>query len=130
MDMTQREIDKLAAEKSRPIDAYQEAKRGIQSCNDAAAEFDRPDLFDNVKSDFRSAVKKALQPCVKAARSRKSAMALAQELLESDGSLARVSHYIELRDSAENDERLCRMELIGVATKAGVPPKEMEFATP
>lgn len=130
MDMTQTSIDKLASNKARPIDVYQEAKRGIKSCNDALVEFNRSDAFDGVATSQRIAAKEAVEPCKKAAKSRKSAMQLAQTLLEADGSLSSVSQYMELRDTAKSDEAACRLNLLSVAKTAGIPENKTEFAQP
>lgn len=130
MDLTQGQLDKLASDRARPIDAYEEAKRGIKACGDAKAEYARADVFDGVPAADRSVAKGAVESCDKAAASRKSAMELAQQVLDGDGRLASASKYRELRDIAMSHEAACRLSLLGLAERSKIPDSEVEFAQP
>lgn len=130
MDDTQRQIDRLATERARPIDAYQEAKRGIKTCSDALSEFARTDVYDGVpKSDLATA-RGAVASCEKAAKRRKSALETAQKVLDGDDRLAVASNYLEARDEAKTHDIACRMALLDVAKRSSIRDSDVEFARP
>ncbi len=130
MDDTQRQIDRMAAERARPIDAYQEAKRGIKTCSDALSEYARSDVFDGVPKGDLNIAKGAVASCEKAARSRKSALETAQKVLDGEDRLAVVSNYLEFRDSAKTHDAACRMSLLDVAKRSSIRDSDVEFARP
>lgn len=127
-DLTQDQLDKLASNRARPIDAYEEAKRGIENCSDTLAEYARTDVLDGIASEQRSIAADAVKSCSEAAKERKSGMQLAQQVLDGDGRLASASKYREMRDTAKMHETSCRMSLLGLAERMKIPESEVEFA--
>lgn len=128
IDQTQSQLDKLASNRARPIDAYEEAKRGIKSCGETLDEYRRADVLEGVPAEHQSVARQAVKSCEKAAMDRQTAMQLAQRVLDGDGRLASASKYRELRDGALSDETACRMALLGLAERMKIPAVEVEFA--
>ncbi|MEE4451478.1 hypothetical protein [Novosphingobium resinovorum] len=126
--LAQSEIDKAAAGRSRGIDAYEEAKRGLKACSDAMDELGRTDLLDELPLKDRQLEKEALASCRKAAAGRHDAMRLAMQIIDGDDSMANASDYREKLAKASNDEAFCRMNFLGVAENAKIPDSEVEFA--
>lgn len=134
VDWTQDKINKMSEGKARSIDAYEEAQRGISSCDMALKEYNRGDLvsaysFVDGNSKRREITVNAINECRLAADKRKKAMQMAQNVLDGADGLANVSKYKSLRNDALNDETACRMNLMGLAEMAGVPAKDVEFAS-
>lgn len=129
-DQTQSAIDGIDAGRGQLIEAYQEAKRGIENCADAVAELGRPSLVELLPTDDRDLGTQALASCEKAAQQRKAAMEVVQTILDGDNSLATASSYLDLRSAASGDEAACRLSLVGLAERSRIPESVVDFAKP
>ncbi|WP_121120072.1 hypothetical protein [Croceibacterium ferulae] len=129
-DLTQESIDKIRSGRARPIDAYQEAKRAISDCGNAVTELQRNDLADRLPAADRSLGQQALASCGQAASERKAAMEMVQTILDGDDRPSNASEYLDYKTAAANAEASCRLYLLGLAERAGVPDSDVEFAKP
>ena len=126
VDTAQSTVDKAAAERARPIDAYMDAKSAAKFCRDATADIKA--ISTEVPDGQRKIAAQAIKYCGEAATVRADAMKRLMAIIDGAPSLEDAAQYKEKKNEAAGHDYACRMTLQGLGQAMKIPDGELEFA--
>ena len=128
VDSAQSMVDKAAAERARPIDAYVDAKSAAKFCQEATVTISS--IENDVPDQGQKIAAQAIKYCGDSVSVRHDAMKRLMAILDGTPGLEEASQYKEKKNEAAGHDYACRMTLEGMGEAMKIPASELDFVKP